>query len=169
MKPIIDITDECIEILTPFYEMVLNFGTGKPAIEVKDNEITISTPFYEMVLTFNSENSAELKEPFSFVDETGPIPGPSSQGEGNVAVEAAVRADGKPSKAPTKMKACAVCGSMFKPASNAGRYCSEACGMKPPRLEKKKTKRLADMEDDDLDKTLDEIEKRRTQPYAFNK
>jgi len=71
---------------------------------------------------------------------------------------------GKPSRAHTGIKTCQKCGKEYKPTSNAQRFCQN-CTPHKPRQNKKI---LADMDDNELDKTLKEIEQRRKQPYEFS-
>lgn len=137
---------------------------NKPEITVNDKGITFETDAFRMNIEFNNAyvRKSRLVEKFeAFIqsinatdqpNDSAPAYPPSSGGAGGGA------------NAKTGIKICAKCGAEFKPTGNAQRYCSPQCGMKQKRV-KKRVKE--DKSQDDLDKTLAEIEAARKKPYEF--
>lgn len=59
-------------------------------------------------------------------------------------------------------KVCKACGKSFSPTGPSQVYCADACNPK-------KGKKLDEMSDNELDKTLAQIEERRNKTYLFDK
>lgn len=139
----------------------------KPWIEITDNVIIVDTQ--HMTITVHVKNE-QTNLPVEH------SPGVAISYHRTATLEHTVEekqpqaaSTGKLSRAKTGMKQCTICGATYKASSNGQRYCTRCKenGIKCKEAKPRKNKRLSEMEDKELDKTLEEIERNRKKTYEI--
>jgi len=123
----------------------------RPEITISDKQIVVITPTYRLHIEFPA-----------YIDPAAVAAwGRGFESAKQVIVNNEIaESTGQKTKAKTGVKICKICGTEYKPTSNAQQYCNNC---KPVKY-----KNLDEMNDNELDKTMAEIKQRRKQTYTID-
>lgn len=126
----------------------------KPYIEVLPDQVIIETDAITVTVHVKAPPSIPPK------GEVKPYPTGEMLDQ---AIDDHLAGDKPKRKRNLNPRVCVVCGLNYNPTGSTQRACSPAC-----KAEMKRKRRLSEMGDSELDKTLAEIEERRKRTYQVS-